>query len=327
MQLKQIRLVLTIAVAVFMVDVWCGEGLYGDVLEVGAAKTYTTISAAVTAANPGDEIVVDAGLYHEYVAVDKTDLLVRAYADPDANDIGVSDRVIVEGGFHINITSDGTTIVQGFYIKPSLNVPTGKAAAHFSNTAGAGQFKDLVLYNLQVPAFGGNHPYLWNQIWDCTIYNCADAGIFAQNCGISMYNTIIAFNANPWNNPGTYGTYVRYSDWFQNPVDSGYNGFAPPVYDAGNNIESDPLFVSITEGDDEFLWLATDSPAVGMANDGGNMGALPTASGPFGRYCGDSQTEYLPTDINHNCYVDIDDLSILAQGWLKCNDPTDDACN
>lgn len=34
----------------------------------------------------------------------------------------------------------------------------------------------------------------------------------------------------------------------------------------------------------------------------------------------------LTADINHDCRVDLLDLALLAQSWLRCNDPQDDNC-
>ena len=38
------------------------------------------------------------------------------------------------------------------------------------------------------------------------------------------------------------------------------------------------------------------------------------------------QGVYYPGDINQDCYVNLDDLAILAQNWLLCNDPEDLEC-
>ena len=37
-------------------------------------------------------------------------------------------------------------------------------------------------------------------------------------------------------------------------------------------------------------------------------------------------TTYLPADVNHDCYVDMLDLALLAQNWLDCTVATDPAC-
>lgn len=35
---------------------------------------------------------------------------------------------------------------------------------------------------------------------------------------------------------------------------------------------------------------------------------------------------YYPMDLNHDCYVDLQDLARLSQDWLKCNNPVDADC-
>jgi hypothetical protein len=37
-------------------------------------------------------------------------------------------------------------------------------------------------------------------------------------------------------------------------------------------------------------------------------------------------TTYLPADINHDCYVDMLDITVFAQNWLVCINPTDANC-
>ncbi len=51
---------------------------YGATLQVGAGKTYQTIAAAVGAAQPGDTIAIDAGVYaNETMTISKNDLTLR----------------------------------------------------------------------------------------------------------------------------------------------------------------------------------------------------------------------------------------------------------
>ncbi len=39
-----------------------------------------------------------------------------------------------------------------------------------------------------------------------------------------------------------------------------------------------------------------------------------------------SQETFLPTDLNQDCYINLEDFALFAQDWLKCNDPLDPAC-
>lgn len=43
-------------------------------------------------------------------------------------------------------------------------------------------------------------------------------------------------------------------------------------------------------------------------------------------YCGQDTTEYLPADINKDCYVGLSDLAAMAAQWLDCTNPADPAC-
>jgi hypothetical protein len=37
-------------------------------------------------------------------------------------------------------------------------------------------------------------------------------------------------------------------------------------------------------------------------------------------------TEYLPTDFNHDCYINLEDFAFIVNNWLKCNDPENPQC-
>ena len=43
-------------------------------------------------------------------------------------------------------------------------------------------------------------------------------------------------------------------------------------------------------------------------------------------YCGDANTVYLASDLNQDCYVNINDMVIIVAGWLQCSDPSELAC-
>jgi len=54
------------------------------------------------------------------------------------------------------------------------------------------------------------------------------------------------------------------------------------------------------------------------------IGVLPQADP---QQCGDSGTTYLAADLNHDCYVNFEDMAKMAQNWVKCTNPADTACN
>lgn len=258
-------------------------------LEVGATKAYTTIQSAVDAAYSGDEIIVDAGAYSEFVVVyNKDNLNIHAYANPEDIDGSVANRVTVEGGFRLSQAVGN--VVQGFYVTagPDGNIPASTNAALWVtgyNYSANNQWRDMVVYdvNASLAAVGGSSDYVWNQLYDVTIYGNPKAADFSVNSGQSVFNTVVAFNDDTYYAGTGYGSYVRYSNWYQNPVVSGFgiNG----VHDSGGNIGyttggSDPLFSSTNPADPDFLWLTASSPGLGTASDGGNMGALPLVPEP-----------------------------------------------
>jgi hypothetical protein len=36
---------------------------------------------------------------------------------------------------------------------------------------------------------------------------------------------------------------------------------------------------------------------------------------------------YLPSDFNHDCYVNFLDFAVFSENWLTCNDPQNPACS
>lgn len=92
-------------------------------LEVGPGKTYTTISAAITAAVAGDIIIVDAGTYTEDLIIDK-DITLRSASGAASTIIQLVDGV----GIDIQAAGAGCTIGgasnQGFTIAPHATATT-----------------------------------------------------------------------------------------------------------------------------------------------------------------------------------------------------------
>jgi len=260
-------------------------------LEVGSGKAYSTIQSAVDAAYSGDEVIVYPGVYSEFVVVyNKDNMNIHANVLPEDIDGSVANRVTVQGGFQLS-TAVGN-VVQGFYVTqgPVGNIPTSPAARGALDIQGYSysennEWRDMVVYdvNTDLAAFGGASDWKWNKIYDCTVYDNPKAADYATYSGQSVYNTVIAFNDDAYYAGTGYGAYVRYSNWYQNPVASGFgiNG----VHDSGGNIGyatggSDPLLSSTNPADNDFLWLTPSSPGVGTADDGGNMGALPVIPEP-----------------------------------------------
>jgi hypothetical protein len=76
-----------------------------------------------------------------------------------------------------------------------------------------------------------------------------------------------------------------------------------------------------------YLWTAPDLPfdsdtfMIDMYDD--TWGFSDQSDAPFTVFhC----LEYIPADINKDCYIDLNDLAMLAQDWLWCKDPYNSAC-
>lgn len=85
-------------------------------LEVGSGKTYTTIGAAITAAVPGDTILVYPGTYNENVLINKSNLTLKSVGGRDVTIIGpgtginYNSVIFINGGLGL-ITVDGFTVL------------------------------------------------------------------------------------------------------------------------------------------------------------------------------------------------------------------------
>ncbi len=132
------------------------------------AATFTSISAAVAAANPGDTIKVCAGTYNELVQVDRTLTILGAQSSVDARTRAVpasSESVVGsgDGAFQIlanNVVIDGFTI-QGVNNPPNLPPFTGLGAGiwtnpGFSATNGGHQIRNNIIQNNIVGIFLNN---------------------------------------------------------------------------------------------------------------------------------------------------------------------------
>lgn len=75
-------------------------------------------------------------------------------------------------------------------------------------------------------------------------------------------------------------------------------------------------------------WLAETQDGPAEANDGYQAGLSEVKFYELQppSYCGDVGTVYLSLDFDHDCYVGVSDLEMLASDWLSCNDPANPNC-
>jgi parallel beta-helix repeat protein len=123
------------------------------VTDVTTGLSFTTIQAAVSAANPGDTILADAGTYSEMVTIAKPLTLQGAQHGVDARtrSVPASQESIVsngEGDFQIeadNVTIDGFTL-QGVTSNPSTD-PASLGVAIWTNPGFSGTHGGVQIVN------------------------------------------------------------------------------------------------------------------------------------------------------------------------------------
>jgi hypothetical protein len=114
---------------------------------------FATIQAAVTAANPGDTILADAGTYNEHVTVNKSLILEGARHGVDARTRSGSESIVNGGGFSPfyvtanDVTIDGFTI-QGADGSMGNVFPGGFGVELAAGTAGAHVVNNVIQNNI-----------------------------------------------------------------------------------------------------------------------------------------------------------------------------------
>ena len=131
----------------------------GNASSLPCTGTYSTISAAVAAAGPGDTIQVCPGMYNELVQVNKTLTILGAQSGVDARTRAVpvtSESVVSNGDGDFQILAD-KVVIDGFTIQGVVNpanLPpfTGLDAGiwtnpGFSGTSGGHQIRNNIIQN------------------------------------------------------------------------------------------------------------------------------------------------------------------------------------
>ncbi len=148
-----------------------------DIAQVSSAH-FTSIQAAINAANPGDIVQVAAGVYNEEVIIDKPLTLLGAGYNTNPEEGGRSDgESIIISNYPITITASNVKI-NGFELSgfsAGINIPSFAFEMMFNNT-----IKNIVI------------EYNWIHTVRGTVGVMAEAGVldrlFIRNNIISVYN-------------------------------------------------------------------------------------------------------------------------------------------
>ncbi|HQL51306.1 MAG TPA: right-handed parallel beta-helix repeat-containing protein, partial [Kiritimatiellia bacterium] len=124
-------------------------------LQVGPGQTYTTIQAAINAANAGDTIIVAAGTYVEQVSLQKALTLQGANAGVSAGAVPGTRtaETIVDGGFYIQVSAHGA-VIDGFTIQNGYQYGGHKNGIGVGGQAGA--VTDVKIQNNIIKEVGGS---------------------------------------------------------------------------------------------------------------------------------------------------------------------------
>ena len=176
----------------------------------------------------------------------------------------------------------------------------------------------------------------------------AAGSYFVDNVGANTSYTLEASIKIAAPAGGVHTTYI----WTENAASQ---GLVFSIYDTGTSLSGDPdtdntdmfhIFRVAFDAADDLFYVWRDSQLLGTtsaSNPGGGQrlifgdgsssiisgtvqyqyiavdatGASEPSADP---YCGQAGTVYLPGDLNRDCYVNLEDLEILALEWLKCTD-------
>jgi len=264
--MKKKMLVILVAVGMMAVGVQAA-------LEVGVGKTYSTIQAAVDAAVNFDEIIIYAGVYNETVTITgKNDM--KVYANP-------GDKVVIKGGLNLynpsGSWSDRNTFKELWIDRSGF--ASGWAVSH--QYARNNTYQNCVFFGDNSGSNGiyGYLEYGLNNARHCTFYGLNIPYSHNYASGLHVFDSIVAFNGGQsYNYSAPYNGVATYSDYYKNPVNP---GIPDNVGSTTGTINQDPQFFSTDPTSPYFLCLGPMSPCNGTAQDGMNMGALPTVPEPM----------------------------------------------
>ncbi len=166
-------------------DIWGGINvsitlnirIVNNTIYVGPLETYTTIQAAVDAADPGDIIIVRDGIYNEHVTVPK-EVAIRSengYASTTVSGPGIGpDTFHVFDILHDYVEIDGFTILtpNAIFVYASINLNNRSYCTLENNKCGSADTntEGFRLYN-------SSYNHVINNIFE----NCSNAGVMLYN--------------------------------------------------------------------------------------------------------------------------------------------------
>jgi parallel beta-helix repeat protein len=217
------------------------------ILIVGSDQTYATISSAVTAANPGDTIMVYAGVYNENVLIDKTLTLIGN---------GSADTIIqmASSDVPLQISADWCN-VSGFSLRGSGNGATdaGLLINSFYNQIWDCNCSDNQGNGIRIEALGGN-----NTIENCIVMNNSRNGVRIQTSPSNIIRncTIMLNQENGLHLQNTYGNIIE-NNSITKSFASGKSSISISSVNDNiikfNYLESNDHGISVAMGDDNLI--------------------------------------------------------------------------
>ena len=174
---------------------------------------YTTIQAAINAANPGDTVAVCPGTYVENVAINKASLTVRSTGGAKVTTIKPATKFYVVMITQPNVTFDGFTVALSGVTKPDVGV----------NVAIEGDASAEIMYNLVTGGRIGINlgcSSSGSTVYHNVVNGASEAGINIDTC---EYSSI------PGSNPGS-----NYNSVHHNTVCGGIYPYSIAAGDSSN---------------------------------------------------------------------------------------------
>ena len=308
-----------------------GGVVYGATLEVGSGQTYSTVSDAYAAAVSDDVINIHAGTY-----TSMTDLSGSGKEGITFQSNG-SDKVVFDLSDDIYLRYDDNDVFDGIVFDAR---DTGDYAVYLRSDARHTTFRNCVFYGADTAALyaydTSGHWVSDIKVEHCTFY---DNGIGIRGAGEAylgdgngeIKDNLFVNNTTGIDNDGKDPLTVKYSAFWGNATNTDGNNTV--TLGTGTITDAEPIFISTTLSDPDFLVLSLTAPIAITRGDseGGFMGARGLSSYPV---CGDPGTELIGDfagaggvgEAYRDCRVDLLDFAAVASLWLDCTDPSGEGC-